>query len=171
MKTLPVTNAKWEVLPPYMTPAKVGEAQIETNVYPIGYACDVYAEGEHAGKVAAYRVPINYTGDKGRAEECARALNGYAAAVDALRAMQATALQVNDRQWAQAIERAKTDRPCDLAAAVLAAHDGGKPAPVNPPTAADLENLRTGCFDLYWPDHKHAFAVSVRDAIETIERS
>lgn len=31
-----------------------------------------------------------------------------------------------------------------------------------------VESDRVGCFDLYWPDRRHAFAVSVRDAIETI---
>lgn len=41
------------------------------------------------------------------------------ALAEALRAMLATALKCDDKAWAEAITRAGTDRPCDIAVAAL----------------------------------------------------
>lgn len=107
-----------------------------------------------------------------------KAINGYAAAIDALRGV-LSYIEEQDAHSKLVHPFAEALMP---ARAVLAAHDGGTPAPVNPPTAADLENLaalhgvrvapdlREGCFNLYWPNGTHAFAVSVRDAMDTIQR-
>lgn len=62
---------RWELLPAYMTPRKLAHNQLETNVSPIGYATDVYADG----KGAAYTCPLEYIGDRERAAKVVEALN------------------------------------------------------------------------------------------------
>lgn len=62
---------RWERLPAYMTPAKIGERQQETNVWPVGYV----TERNPDGSAAAYNVPVAVTGCQERADQVAQALN------------------------------------------------------------------------------------------------
>jgi hypothetical protein len=56
---------------------------------------------------------------KANAAFIVRACNSHEALVDALEAMLSTALKCNDREWADAIDRSGTTRPCDLARLAL----------------------------------------------------
>lgn len=156
---LRLPDEKWECLPAYLG----------KNVWPIGYATD--------GSKTAYNIPVEVTGSVERADQVTEALNGYPVTIDALREVVRLLELLNAPDTHDPIEAA-----IYKARAVLAAYDKGEqPATPSPLTLADLQRVadangvfvspsdRAGCFDLYWRDRGHAFAVSVRDAIETIK--
>jgi hypothetical protein len=117
--------------------------------------------------------------DGGEAREAAQAVRAVLAAHDSGQAPATrwTAQDVTDAQCAAILHFAGPYDDADRAA--VAADLNGTNTP-RPPTRADLDTLaathgirvspdaRAGCFNLYWPDGAHAFAVSVRDAIDTI---
>lgn len=106
------------------------------------------------------------------AAQIVRAVNGYPAAIEALRqvvgAFDSPGIVLPDSE------------PLFTALAAARAVLRDDTIPEVTPTRAELdalaaqhgitvrEDARAGCFNLYWPDKAHAFAVSVRDAIETI---
>lgn len=62
---------RWERFPAYLSPAKIGERQQETNVWPVGYV----TERNPDGSPAVSAIPVQVTGSRERADQVAQALN------------------------------------------------------------------------------------------------